>query len=275
MRMNLRRLAVAVSVLAVVVVGSGTAHADPGPANPGKRVATGRVVTPAGAPGCGTAGAVCIPDGNASVQYNVTGSGACEFTATVNWADPWGGAGSYTYTSATTFRHHYYLPGLYHVSVTGSGRPLDDETTCTFVASTVVFELPEHNYLTDLTTSALQLYSKLSTDFSAKVTARFASLLSMLQKGIGLFQFGRDISEFRNYNDYAKAKLDAYYVQNRATVDVMANVMYGCATYAQCSEPDKVSLAKHMANDTGASGFLIQQSRKAAQSGTSIIFQLP
>jgi hypothetical protein len=100
-----------------------------------------KVEVPADDAPCVTPGAICAPHGEFSLTYTVTGSGDCSWTANIVWGDGTTDAVSYG-SAGFTEEHKYVQPGLYDVSVTGSGTSADPATTCTFVPDNAEVEVP-------------------------------------------------------------------------------------------------------------------------------------
>jgi hypothetical protein len=114
-----------------------------------------KAAAPADDSTCVTPGAICLPDGDFTVTYTVTitGSGDCAWTADIDWGD--GTTDTVNYGDAGfTEEHHYTDPGLYDVSVTGSGVSTDPDGTCTFYPYSAEVEVPlscTHTYQTTVT----------------------------------------------------------------------------------------------------------------------------
>jgi len=97
-------------------------------------------VSPAAASEC-TGPGICLPDGVLVLTFTKTGDPSCQFNASVNWGD-----GSPT-TRLTNFAdgqtvQHTYPPGMWTVSVTGSGSSPNPGVTCTFTPTSVPVEVP-------------------------------------------------------------------------------------------------------------------------------------
>jgi hypothetical protein len=90
-------------------------------------------------PGCTGAG-ICLPDGLLTITFSKTGDPSCRFDATVDWGDG-------TRTNVPNFQNlqevsHTYSPGVYSVSITGSGSSPDPNVSCTFTPSDLIVEIP-------------------------------------------------------------------------------------------------------------------------------------
>ncbi len=98
---------------------------------------------------CTTPDAICIPDHMFTLIFTVSGVGGCAWTARIDWGDNdietvnFGDGG----ISKT---HEYKLPGVYHLSVTGSGTPTRPNLTCTFFPATLLLEVPVDHYVIDM-----------------------------------------------------------------------------------------------------------------------------
>jgi hypothetical protein len=100
-----------------------------------------KAVVPANAAPCTNTNAVCAQGGEYTLTYIVTGTGDCSWTANIVWGD--GTTDTVDYGSAGfTEEHTYAQPGLYNVSVTGSGESTDPDTTCTFFPDNVEVQVP-------------------------------------------------------------------------------------------------------------------------------------
>lgn len=120
------------SAAASVPGGSATSDAAPSPA---------KAALPADTAQCTIAGAICAPGGEYTLTYTVTGSGDCAWTASILWGD--GETGTVNYGSAGFSQEHTYAdPGVYNLSVTGSGTSADPGTTCTFYPFDAEIEVP-------------------------------------------------------------------------------------------------------------------------------------
>jgi hypothetical protein len=219
--------------------------------------------------------ATCIPNGFVVINYTVSGTGNCSFTANIIWGD--GSSESHTYTSNITFQHQYASPNLYMVSVTGSGEPLDQNSTCTFTPFANTYEVPSPKFpVLEYTQSALDMLAALTEKVGEDWAKVFATFWTQLQSALNIFNFSKDLSEFKNYNDYALAKADSFYQTptGKGNLDEMANLFYS-KDYGSLNKGERLNVAKALANQTGATGFLINQARKASKTGTGIIFQNP
>jgi hypothetical protein len=110
------------------------AHADP---------VSGRLALESAGKGSGTCqdpGAVCLPDGIYTITVGNTNPAACRFDVSISWGD--GAADSFSIGPTRDVSHHYTYPGVYTISVSGVGTPLESGATCTGDSGTVRVEVP-------------------------------------------------------------------------------------------------------------------------------------
>ena len=87
-----------------------------------------------------TGAGFCLPGGVLVDTETVTGTG-CSFSGTIDWGD--GTSQSLgTWTATMQVTHQYTSPGLYTVTTSVQGTPLQDGTTCTVSDAPYVVEVP-------------------------------------------------------------------------------------------------------------------------------------
>lgn len=90
---------------------------------------------------CFDSTATCIPDGNYSIEYTVSGPG-CEWTMVIDWGDKIKEKKIYYYPGITV-PHRYNTWGVYSGDASGGGEPTDPNvSSCTFIPSTWKVEVP-------------------------------------------------------------------------------------------------------------------------------------
>ena len=125
-----------------VVAAMGVFIALASPAN--GDVTSGRLSLESAHKGTGTCqdpSAVCLPDGRYTITIGNTNPGACRFDVTVSWGD--GTTEQYVLGPSRDVSHQYLSPGVYTVTASGVGTPLQPDATCTGGSGSVKVEVPE------------------------------------------------------------------------------------------------------------------------------------
>ncbi len=133
-RIRNRGVGAVLALVGVFVALVPAAHADP---------ASGRLALESARKGPGTCqdpAAVCLPDGVFTITVGNTNPAACRFDVSLSWGD--GAADSFSIGPTRDVSHHYTRPGVYTISVSGVGTPLEPEATCTGDSGTVTVEVP-------------------------------------------------------------------------------------------------------------------------------------
>ena len=89
---------------------------------------------------CVDPSAVCLPDGVFTIAVGNTNPAACRFDVSITWGD--GAAESFSIGPTRDVAHHYTSPGVYTISLSGAGTPLEADTTCTGDSGTITVEVP-------------------------------------------------------------------------------------------------------------------------------------
>ena len=133
-----RRIRVCVGLL-LATAGS-AAIATPGSADR----ATGRLavsqIAERGTGGCQDPSAFCLTDGTYTVSVGNTNPAACRFDVTISWGD--GATDSFSIGPSRDVTHHYTSPGVYTISISGTGTPLIADATCTGDSGSGSVEVP-------------------------------------------------------------------------------------------------------------------------------------
>jgi hypothetical protein len=89
---------------------------------------------------CANPSAVCLPDGVFAITVGNTNPAACRFDVDISWGD--GSGDSFSIGPTRDVSHHYTSPGVYSISISGVGAPLEPGATCTGDSGTVTVEVP-------------------------------------------------------------------------------------------------------------------------------------
>ena len=130
-----RGIGALLALMGVFVALAPAASADP---------SSGRVSLESKRKGGGTCqdpSAVCLPEGVYTITIGNSNPAACRFDVDISWGD--GASDHYVLGPGRDVSHQYTSPGVYTISVSGVGTPLEPEATCTGASGSIKVEVPE------------------------------------------------------------------------------------------------------------------------------------
>jgi hypothetical protein len=165
-------------------------------------------------------------------------------------------------------------PGVYSVSITGEGFANDATSTCTFNPFSVTYEVPAPpNPAEQFTQSALDVAAELTKSVGPQWANMFATFWTNLQK---LFNFGNSIADIGNYNKEIVAIADNQYNTDpewRFNLDTLSEELFVGKPYSALNPGDKLNVARSVADELHATGWLIEKARRAGKNGAQLTFQ--
>jgi len=208
----------------------------------------------------------------ATINYTVSGTGNCTFEAEIVWGD--GAQESHTFSTSQTFQHQYLAPGVYAVAVVGQGTANDATSTCTFNPFKALFEVPAPSTPPpQLTQAAVDAAAELAKHVGPEWSQMFAEWWSRIQQSL---DFGVNLNEINNYPQQVLAIANHQYQTDpewKFRLDIVTSSLFNGQSWSSLPQGQQIEVAKSVADELHATGWLLQKARKAAKSGTQLIFQ--